>query len=58
MSSPSEMTHKSLAALLSAAGHEVTPDQIAAILEFLKQVGSVEKGQEALAVVEELKRAA
>jgi hypothetical protein len=57
MSLPTQ-TREDVAAVLSAAGHNMTAEEVAAILEFLEQVGSIKKGQAALAVIEELKRAA
>jgi hypothetical protein len=58
MSFPAEITHADVSALLASQGHEASEEQIAAVLDFVRQVGSIEKAQQALAVIGELKRAA
>jgi hypothetical protein len=47
-----------IAAILAAEGHDLTDDQVLAITEFLQVVGSVEKAQQTIQALCELKRAA
>jgi hypothetical protein len=49
---------QSLAAILAAEGHDLTDDQVQALTEFLEEVGSVEKAQQAVQALSELRRAA
>jgi hypothetical protein len=59
MSLPEVITkEEDVAELLSAEGHNVSQDEIAAIFDFLQQCGSIEKAQEAIEGIGELKRAA
>jgi hypothetical protein len=53
-----QIDKQSLAAILAAEGHDLTDDQVLAMTEFLQEVGSVEKAQQAIEALCELKRAA
>jgi hypothetical protein len=58
MSMPAELTPETVAALLKDRGREATHEEIALILDFVRQVGSLEKARQALEAVDKIRRAA
>jgi hypothetical protein len=58
MTTPAERNAQEIAALLAAEGHDLAEDQIAAITDFIQQVGSVERAKAAVEALSELRRAA
>jgi hypothetical protein len=49
---------QTLAALLAAEGHDLTEGHLQSLAEFLQEVGSVERAQQAIQALCELRRAA
>ena len=58
MTAPAERNAQEIAALLAAEGHDLADDQIAAIADFIQQVGSVERAKAAIEAFSALRRAA
>ncbi|MBW3595730.1 MAG: hypothetical protein KY475_00480 [Planctomycetes bacterium] len=53
-----DFSFKEIADLLAADGHDLADDQIMALSDFVRQVGSVERAKAAVEALNELRRAA